>query len=235
VRAACLIAIVGCSDKREPPSEPPRAPLLLPDASTDLATVEAEAYVALTTKLGELVAANRTDCLTMARAINRLLDANKQTLARGAEARAAGRELPPAALGRIQQVLQKLAIDLDACVNDAAVQSAFARYRGDADVAAEVAAADAAKIVALVDEVAGVVKKHQHDCPKLAAGIERVIEANREVMRAAAAAEVAGKRMPPATQQLMLGKIQAVMPLMKKCTGDPAVVAAFGKLQLGRH
>ena len=236
MRALWLIALLGCSDpKRDPPAEPPRAAVLAPDAAGDLSVAEADQFVALTTKLGDIVAANKTDCTAMARAINRLLDASKQTLARGAEARAAGRQLPPGALGRIQQVLQQLARDLDACITDPAVQTAFARYRGDADVAAEVATDAAGKIVALVDEVGAAVRKTQADCPKMAAAIERVVAANTDVMKAAAAAATSGKHLPPALLQQLITKMQAIAPLMKKCAGDPAVVAAFGKLQLGGH
>jgi hypothetical protein len=235
VRVLCLIVVItGCSSGKQeppPPGEPAKQAVIVP-AESGMSAAEAERYAVMTEKLAATVALHKQDCAKLAAGINAVLDANRETLKLGAEARATGKQLPAAALARIQARLPDMVTDLEKCVADPAVQAAFARYRGEPAAKPEMAAADAERIVALVDQLQGAVTKTQTDCAKMAVAINRVIDANAALLKLAAEAQTAGKQLPPAIFKKLLERLGTLAPSMQKCAGDKAVMQAFGRFQL---
>lgn len=94
----------------------------------------------------------------------------------------------------------------------------------------EVSATDARRILHVFDQVADVMVAHPHDCRRLAAELDDVVDANRRAIRRAAAAKAGGKRLPKHVQRRMLARVNSMLPAMASCGTDRAVMDALQRL-----
>jgi len=97
-------------------------------------------------------------------------------------------------------------------------------------VNAEVAAADAARIVAFLDWVVDVVLGDGEDCARMAKDIGATIDANQAVVAMASAAKKEGSKLPAGSSRHMIEGVEKLMPAMLKCARDPKIQDAFKKL-----
>lgn len=94
-------------------------------------------------------------------------------------------------------------------------------------------AADMKKFMAFFDKIVDTVVADQDSCPKMATDLNKVIDANKDVLEMAKKYADSGKKMPAEMQKHMQDQVQRMMPGMQKCGSDKAVNAAFARLDVG--
>jgi len=117
---ALLAPLSARADKQEPP--PAAAPKLLSKA-------EAEKVIAFVNKFIDVIVANQDDCTKMATGLGALADANKQLIADGKKAKAAGLVLPPEYKAKMEARVktEMLPALQKKCINDKAVGEALGK------------------------------------------------------------------------------------------------------------
>jgi len=103
----------------------------------------------------------------------------------------------------------------------------------DKQAPAEVTPMEARSWIALFDKVVDTVVTNRAECPKMATGLNTVIDANQETIAMARDAKAKGKRLPPAAQQQMIDGMRKMMASLDKCGRDDKVAQAFFRLDLG--
>jgi hypothetical protein len=104
----------------------------------------------------------------------------------------------------------------------------------EAKPAPEMSATDTQKWLAFFDKLVTTVVKSSGTCDKLATDVTKLIDANQPAIAMARAAREAGRRLPQAAQQHMMGGVKKMVPTLQKCGQDDKVRAAFAKLDLTR-
>jgi hypothetical protein len=97
-------------------------------------------------------------------------------------------------------------------------------------VADEVARADVARWLAFFDKLVDTVVADQGKCPKMAADVQALIDANAELLRKAAQADRDHRKLPKDAQDHVDAGVRRMMGGLQSCASDPAVQAAMGRL-----
>ena len=114
-----------------------------------------------------------------------------------------------------------------------AFASATASAQPDKQAPAEVTPSDAKAWIALFDKIVDTVVTHREDCPKMASGINAIVDTNQSTIAIARDAKAKGKRLPASAMQAMQAGAQRMMGALDKCGRDESVAAAFKRLDLG--
>ena len=114
-----------------------------------------------------------------------------------------------------------------------AFASATAAAQPDKQAPAEVTASDAKAWIELFDKIVDTVVTHRDQCPKMASGINALVDANQPTIAIARDAKAKGKRLPASAMQAMAAGAQRMMSALDKCGRDESVAAAFKRLDLG--
>ena len=96
-------------------------------------------------------------------------------------------------------------------------------------------AADMKKFMAFFDKIVDTVVADQDSCPKMATDLNKVIDANKDVLEMAKKYADSKKKMPPEMQKHMQEQVGRMMPGIQKCGQDKGVQAAFARLDVGGH
>lgn len=99
-----------------------------------------------------------------------------------------------------------------------------------------VSEAEAKKFVDFFDKLVAVVVANQDDCAKMTTGINGHIDANQALVKELNDPKNSNKELPPASKQHIDKKVREELTpaITKKCAGDKAVMAAFGRMN-GNH
>jgi hypothetical protein len=100
---------------------------------------------------------------------------------------------------------------------------------------AEVTPSEAKAWITLFDKIVDTVVATKEDCPKMAGGLNAVVDANQPTIAMARDAKAKGKRLPTSAQQHMLEGMRRMVPALDKCGSDDKVGAAFKRIDLGGH
>ena len=96
--------------------------------------------------------------------------------------------------------------------------------------------ADAKRFSDFFDKLVVIVVATQEDCVKMAAGINRHIDANQALITTITDPKNKDKRLPPAVEERIQKKARDELTpaIMKKCSEDKGVEAAFNRMGAGR-
>jgi hypothetical protein len=96
-----------------------------------------------------------------------------------------------------------------------------------------VSEADAQRFFAFAEQLIAIAVANQDDCAKLAAGINAHMEANKALIKDAAAMKQQNKELPPALKEQLAKKFKDELgpAVTKKCGKDRAVMDAFQKIK----
>ena len=119
-------------------------------------------------------------------------------------------------------------------VSFVAVLSATAFAAGDKDQQQpkkddEVSQADAEKFSVFFGKFVDAIVQNK-ECPKMAAAVSAVIDANQDVLKKANEARKAKKKLPKAIEEKMMARVKEMIPPMQKCGSDKAVQEAIAKM-----
>jgi hypothetical protein len=90
--------------------------------------------------------------------------------------------------------------------------------------------ADIQKWLAFFDKLVDIVVADKDDCAKMAGDLNKLIDANKDLIQKASDAVSAGKKLPEDAQKHMMASAQKMGPAMQKCGNDKAVQAAFMRM-----
>lgn len=97
---------------------------------------------------------------------------------------------------------------------------------------AEVTAAEAERFLGFFNKFVDTVVATKDDCPKMATAMNKLIDKNQPIIRMATRAKAAGKDLPAATKEKMMGRaMKELVPAMQKCGADPKVQAALKRIE----
>jgi len=124
--ALTALALLAPLSARADTPEPAPAPAVTPKF---VSKAETEKVIAFFNKFIDIIVANQDDCPKMASAISALADANKQLIADGKKAKAAGLQLPPEYKARMEARVKNdmLPALKKKCGNDKAVGEAIGK------------------------------------------------------------------------------------------------------------
>ncbi|MBA3393658.1 MAG: hypothetical protein H0T89_13495 [Deltaproteobacteria bacterium] len=97
----------------------------------------------------------------------------------------------------------------------------------------EISQADADKFIAFFNKFVDAVVAAKEDCTKMAASINTLIDKNQPLIKMANDAKAAGKDLPQAAKDKMMGRVKEMMPAMQKCGADPGVQTAMKRMEDG--
>ena len=103
----------------------------------------------------------------------------------------------------------------------------------DKQAPAEVTPAEAKNWMTLFDKVVDAVVTNREHCPKMATGINAVVDANLTTIAMARDAKAKGKRLPTTVMQQMAEGARRMVNALDKCGRDQQVGAAFARIDLG--
>ena len=96
--------------------------------------------------------------------------------------------------------------------------------------AAQIDAATVKKFLAFLDKLVDAIVSAKDDCKKMGAGMNALVDANKDLMETARKAQEAGKKLPPDAEKQMDEKFQRAAPLLQKCLQDKDVQGAISRL-----
>lgn len=101
---------------------------------------------------------------------------------------------------------------------------------GKKDAREEVPLEDAQKFLDFFNKLIDVIIQNKDACPKMAVGINHLVEANHDLVVRMNDAKAAGKRMPKAVEEKMQTRIKEMVPAMQKCGTDKEVQGAIKRM-----
>lgn len=96
------------------------------------------------------------------------------------------------------------------------------------------AKADVDKFLAFFDKLVDVVVADKDSCPKMAADVNKLIDANQDVLKAGAEAKAKGMTLPKDAQDHMMASVKRMMPAAQKCGNDKDVQAAMQRMDMSK-
>jgi hypothetical protein len=96
-------------------------------APAEVTPSEAAAWLTMFDKVVDTVVANKDDCTKMASDLNKVIDANQDTIKIAREAKAKGKRLPQSAQQRMLDGMRRMVGALDKCGSNDKVGAAFKR------------------------------------------------------------------------------------------------------------
>lgn len=114
-----------------------------------------------------------------------------------------------------------------------AFASATAAAQPEKQAPAEVTPSEAKNWVALFDKIVDTVVVNRADCPRMAGGINILVETYQETIAMARDAKAKGKRLPTSAQQQMADGAKRMVASLDKCGRDERVATAFKRIDLG--
>lgn len=96
--------------------------------------------------------------------------------------------------------------------------------------AAELSAADAAKVVEFFEKLIPAMVANKDDCGKMAAAVDKAVTANAAMLRVVVKQLAAGKGLPKDAEAKM-GKLMTEATSLTKCIGNPAVNNAMKRIE----
>ena len=94
----------------------------------------------------------------------------------------------------------------------------------------EVPVEDAQKFLDFFNKLIDVIVQNKDACPKMAVGINHLVEANHDLVVRMNEAKASGKRMPKAIEEKMQTRIKEMVPAMQKCGTDKEVQGAIKRM-----
>jgi ElaB/YqjD/DUF883 family membrane-anchored ribosome-binding protein len=102
---------------------------------------------------------------------------------------------------------------------------------GKLALADDVSQTDADKFMAFFDKFIDTIVADKDSCPKMAADINKLIDANSDLLKKANEAQKAGKKLPKASEDHMKESSKKIGDAMNKCAGDKGVQAALERMK----
>ena len=90
--------------------------------------------------------------------------------------------------------------------------------------------ADIDKFLAFFDKIVDAVVKNSADCPKMASELNKLIDANQEILKTAAEEQAKGMQLPKDAQDHMMAQAKKMMGAAQKCGNDKDVQAALQRM-----
>ena len=100
--------------------------------------------------------------------------------------------------------------------------------------AEEIKESDVHKFLAFWDKLVDTVVADKDSCPKMATDVNKLLDANAELLKQAKAAADQGKKLPKAAEDHVMEGVNKLLGGMMKCKDDKAVMKAFDRLNMGK-
>jgi hypothetical protein len=94
--------------------------------------------------------------------------------------------------------------------------------------------ADVDKFLAFFDKLVDTVVADKDACPKMATDVNKLIDANQDLLKMGAEAKAKGMQLPKDAQDHMMASTKKMMGGMQKCGNDPDVQKAFQRLDMSK-
>src|SRR4051812_48603910 len=94
--------------------------------------------------------------------------------------------------------------------------------------------ADVDKFLAFFDKLVDTVVADKDACPKMATDVNKLIDANQDLLKMGAEAKAKGMQLPKDAQDHMMASTKKMMGGMQKCGNDPEVQKAFQRLDMSK-
>src|ERR1700752_732820 len=101
-----------------------------------------------------------------------------------------------------------------------------------ADAPKEVAAPDVAKFLEFFDKIVDATVADKDQCDKMAADLNTIIDANKDVIAMANKAKADGKTLPADARKHIADGVNKMVPATQSCQSNEKVKTAFGRLDL---
>jgi len=95
----------------------------------------------------------------------------------------------------------------------------------------EISQADGEKFMAFFNKFVDLIVANKDNCPKMASGLNALIDANLDIIKKANESKKAGKRLPKALEEKMMARVKETMPAMAKCGEDKDVKSAIDRMK----
>lgn len=102
---------------------------------------------------------------------------------------------------------------------------------GKLALADDVSQADADKFVAFFNKFVDTIVADKDNCPKMATDINKLIDANTDLLKKANEARKAGKKLPQSAEDKMKDGFKKVGDAMTKCGNDKGVQTALERMK----
>ena len=96
------------------------------------------------------------------------------------------------------------------------------------------AKADVEKFVAFFDKLVDIIVADKDSCPKMAADVNKHIDANQDILKAGAEAKAKGLQLPKDVQEHMMASVKRMMAAAQKCGNDKDVQAAMQRMDMSK-
>ena len=96
------------------------------------------------------------------------------------------------------------------------------------------AKADVDKFIAFFDKLVDTVVTDKDACPKMATDVNKLIDANQDLLKMGAEAKAKGMQLPKDAQDHMMASTKKMMGGMQKCGNDPDVQKAFQRMDMSK-
>jgi hypothetical protein len=93
-----------------------------------------------------------------------------------------------------------------------------------------ISTADAERFTVFMEKVIAAVTTNADACPKMGKAIKAVVDANEDILKMAAEAKAAGKKLPKAYEDKLRAKTKAMEPGLKNCKDDKSVFEALERI-----
>ena len=94
----------------------------------------------------------------------------------------------------------------------------------------EISAAEAQKVLDFFNKFADAIVANKDSCPKMAVGINGVIDSNKAFIEQANKMKSEGKKLPKAVEDKMGARMKEFLPMVMKCKDDKDVAAAMQRM-----
>ena len=109
--------------------------------------------------------------------------------------------------------------------------TATAVHADDKKKVEEIPAAEAEKFLAFFNKFVDAIVQNKDNCPKMAGGLNTLIDGNLEIIKKANEAKKAGKKLPKQYEEKMMARVKETMPAMAKCGEDKDVKSAIERMK----
>jgi hypothetical protein len=93
--------------------------------------------------------------------------------------------------------------------------------------------ADVDKFIAFFDKLVDTIVADKADCPKMATDINKLVDANQDLLKKASEAKAKGQKLPQdAMDHMNASSKKMLSAIMEKCAQDKGVQAALQRMQV---
>ena len=95
----------------------------------------------------------------------------------------------------------------------------------------EISQADADKFMVFFDKFIDTIVADKDNCPKMATDLNKLIDANADLLKKASEAQKSGKKLPKASEDHMKESSKKIGDSMNKCGADKGVQSALDRMK----